>query len=130
MFNKKFNKKRVNPSQYLPFMHETKYDDIKVSAQMEDTFRMEFLFELIAGILIGFSPKSRIEKNMETLKKEEWFLFLWNDYRYQHILFHSNKVKRILRNNQRVENLLTHSQEQERFIDMVKQEHEDYVRLS
>ncbi|HEY2420071.1 MAG TPA: hypothetical protein VGI04_01560 [Neobacillus sp.] len=91
---------------------------------------MEFLFELIATMLMGFSPKSSMEKNMEKLKQEDWFLSLCEDYRYQHILFHSKKVKRTLRNKQMVEQLLSNAQEREWFIEMVKQEHEDYVKLS
>ncbi|MCL6573355.1 MAG: hypothetical protein K6T88_17000 [Bacillus sp. (in: Bacteria)] len=91
---------------------------------------MEFLFELIAAILMGFSPKSRMEKNMEKLKQEEWFLSLCEDYRYQHILSHSKKVKRTLCNNQMVEQLLSNIQEREWFIEIVKQEHEVYVKLN
>lgn len=92
---------------------------------------MEFLFELIGEMLIGLfpTPKSKIEKNIEKLKQEKWFLALWEDYRYQHILLHRKKVKRILRNNQMVEQLITHTQEQERFIELVKLEHEKYVKL-
>jgi hypothetical protein len=91
---------------------------------------MEFFIDLIAALLMGFSPKSRMEKNMEKLKQEEWFLSLCEDYRYQHILFHSKKVKRTLCNNQIVEQLLSNAQERQWFIEMVKQEHEDYVKLN
>ncbi len=92
---------------------------------------MEFLFELIGEILMGLipTPKSKMEKNMEKLKQEKWFLSLWQDYRYQHILFHNKKVKRTLRNNQLVDQLLTIAHEREKFIELVKHEHEKYVKL-
>ena len=92
---------------------------------------MEFLFEFIGEMLMGLipTPKSKMEKIIAKLKQEKWFFSLWEDYRYQHILLHSKKVKRILRNNHMVEQLLTHAQEQKRFIELVKREHENYVKL-
>ena len=90
---------------------------------------MEFIIELIGALLWGFNPKSRMEKNIEKLKQEQWFLSLLQDYRYEYILFHNKKVKRILSNNKMVGQLLSHEHERERFIALVEQEHQDYVKL-
>jgi hypothetical protein len=90
---------------------------------------MELFLEIISAIVFSLLPKSKREKNMEKLKKEEWFLALWEDYRYGHILTHSKIIQRILGNTKLVEQLLTQNHEREQFIELVKQEHEDYVRL-
>jgi hypothetical protein len=89
-----------------------------------------FLFELIANALLFFyTPKSKIEKNMDKLRNEKWFSTLMDDYRYSHIIWSNRKVKRILVKSENIELFIKNEKEREKFIKLVEHEHRKFVGL-
>ena len=89
-----------------------------------------FLFEIFANALLYlFTPKSKLEKNIDKLRNEKWFSTLYGDYRYSYIIWHNRKVKRFLIKSENVELLTKNEQEQEKFTNLIKQEHSKFVAL-
>jgi len=89
---------------------------------------LEFFFALISeAILYFFIPKSKLEKNVEILKKEEWFATLEEDYRYNYIIWNNRRVKRFLSKPKNLELLVEHSEAQKEFTDLIKKEHIKYT---
>lgn len=90
-----------------------------------------FIIELFANAIFYFyTPKSKLEKNIDKLKNEEWFSSLYEDYRYSYIIWHNKKVKRFLIKPKNIELLIKNEQEKESFIHLIKQEHNKFVGLT
>ena len=94
---------------------------------------IEILIDLVADIIGYFipnlAPKTKFEKNITRLKEEAWFAALEEDYRYGYIIYQNCKVKRFLGNNNNVKMVLSMDDEREKFISLVKEEHEEFTRL-
>jgi ribosomal protein L20A (L18A) len=89
-----------------------------------------FLFDLIANTLLFFyTPKSKLEKNIDKLRNEKWFSTLIDDYRYSYIICSNRKVKRILVKSENVELLMKNETEREKFINLVEMENRKFVGL-
>jgi uncharacterized protein YlbG (UPF0298 family) len=89
-----------------------------------------FLFQLIANVLLFFyTPKSKLEKNIDKLRNEKWFFTLIDDYRYSHIIWSNRKVKRFLVKSENVELLIKNETERDKFIRLVEMEHRKFVEL-
>jgi hypothetical protein len=89
-----------------------------------------FLFELIANALLFFyTPKSKLEKNIDKLRNEIWFSTLMDDYRYSYIIWNNRKVKRLLIKPENIEILMKNEIEREKFIRIVEIEHRKFVGL-
>jgi hypothetical protein len=89
-----------------------------------------FLFDLIANTLLFFyTPKSKLEKNIDELRNEKWSSTLIDDYRYSYIICSNRKVKRILAKSENVELLIKNVTEREKFINLVEMEHRKFVGL-
>jgi predicted nucleotidyltransferase len=93
---------------------------------------LQFLVELIIDLFVyGFIDlpflKSKLEKNIEKLKSEEWFKQLEDDARYSYIIWNNRKVKRFLVKDRNIRLLRTDEQVRNEFIDLVKHEHVKYV---
>jgi hypothetical protein len=89
-----------------------------------------FLFDLIVNALLFFyTPKSKLEKNIDKLRNEKWFSTLMDDYRYSYIIWSNRKVKRILVKSENVELLINNETEREKFINIVEMEHRKFVGL-
>lgn len=95
----------------------------------------DFIGDLIGDLLGGLleaiipTPRSKLEKNMDELRGEEWFLQLDNDIRYNYILWHNNKVKRFLKKPENIKVLKSSEEEREKFIELVIKEHKKFVRI-
>lgn len=89
-----------------------------------------FIIEFFTNVLFYFyTPKSKLEKNIDKLKNEIWFSSLYADYRYSYIIWHNKKIKRILIKPENIELLIKNEQEKEKFIHLIKQEHIKFVGL-
>jgi hypothetical protein len=94
---------------------------------------IEILVDLAADI-IGYiipelAPKTKFEKNITRLKEEAWFASLEEDYRYGYIIYQNRTVKRFLGNNNNIKMILSMDEEKEKFIRLVKEEHEKFTKL-
>ena len=91
----------------------------------------DLIGDLLGGLLEAIIPTSRskLEKNMDELRGEEWFLQLDNDIRYNYILWHNNKVKRILKKPENIKILKSSEEERRKFIELVIKEHKKFVRI-
>lgn len=90
-----------------------------------------FIVDFFASILFYFyTPKSKLEKNIDKLIKEDWFAALYDDFRYSHIIWHNRKVKRFLMKYENVESLMNNEQDREKFIHLIKQEHNKFVSFN
>lgn len=91
---------------------------------------VDLIFDLLGSLLqwIIPTPKSTLEKHIEELKGEEWFSQLAQDYRYGHIIGSNKKEKRFLGKPQNIKILKSNEEERAKFIHLVKQEHEKFVR--
>lgn len=74
------------------------------------------------------TPRTTLEKHIEELKSEEWFLQLDQDYRYNYIIWSNKKVKRFLSKPQNIKILKSNEEERVKFIRLVMKEHEKFVR--
>ena len=96
---------------------------------------IDFVGDLIGDLLGGLlqaiipTPKSKLEKNIDELRGEEWFLHLDNDLRYNYIIWHNNKVKRILKKPENIKVLKSSEDEREKFIELVMKEHKKFVGI-
>ncbi|MFJ5717653.1 hypothetical protein [Neobacillus sp. NPDC093127] len=91
----------------------------------------DFIVELLSSLLQSIIPtsKSKLEKNINQLMGEEWFSQMNNDYRYNYIIWHNRKVKRFLSKPENVKILKSKEDEKEKFIRLVIQEHQKFVKL-
>jgi hypothetical protein len=91
---------------------------------------VDLIVDLLGGLLewIIPTPKSKLEKHIEELKSEDWFFQLDQDYRYNYIIWNNRKVKRFLGRPQNIKILKSNEEEKEKFIRLVMQEHEKFVR--
>ena len=91
---------------------------------------VDLIVDLLGSLLewIIPTPKSKLEKHIEELKSEDWFFQLNQDYRYNYIIWNNRKVKRFLGRPQNIKILKSNEEEKEKFIRLVMQEHEKFVR--
>ncbi|MGK7379357.1 hypothetical protein ACSFXN_16110 [Planococcus sp. 1R117A] len=94
-----------------------------------------FIFEILLGLAEGFveaalyfyTPSSKFEKNIERLKKVEWFAEFEDDFRYNYIIWHDRNVKRFLVRSKNVDLLLNDEKERLHFIELVKSKHLKFI---
>lgn len=93
----------------------------------------KFIASAVGGVLLlkaggtiesYLAAPSKLEGNLEKLDAEEWFQGLREDYRYNHIIEHSGKIKKHLSNDKYVGLLLGNLDEQNKFIALVHEEFE------
>jgi hypothetical protein len=90
-----------------------------------------FIFEIVANAFFYFFiPKSKFEKNIDKLQNEDWFSTLDRDHRYGYIIWSNRKVKRFLIKTENVELIMRNESAREKFIDLIKEEHDKFVGLS
>ncbi|MCM3117705.1 hypothetical protein M3610_20750 [Neobacillus sp. MER 74] len=91
----------------------------------------DFIIDLIGALIEAMipTPKSKLEKNINELKEEEWFADLDKDVRYNYIIWHNNKVKRFLKKPENVKILKSSEWEREKFIQLVIKEHKRFVGI-
>jgi ribosomal protein L20A (L18A) len=90
-----------------------------------------FIIDLFANALFYFyTPKSKLEKNIEKLNNEKWFSTLYDDFRYSYIIWNNKKVKRFLVKSENVELLIRNELERDKFIRLIKHEHAKFVNLN
>jgi hypothetical protein len=88
-----------------------------------------FLADVFFNILIYFyHPKSKLEKNIEELKTEDWFKQLYEDIRYEYIIWSNKKVKMFLLKKENIQLLKTDEQVRIEFIDLIKSEHARFMK--
>ena len=89
---------------------------------------VEVIVELLGYAFSYFvTPRRRLEKNVELLKKEPWFAELEDDFRYNHIIWNNGKVIRYLALNSHIDKLLKDDDEKEKFKKMVTYEHIKFI---
>lgn len=71
--------------------------------------------------------KKKLEKPIGTLRSEQWFADLENDYRYGYIIWNNSKVAAYLLNEENLPLLLKLPEEQENFKQLVMGEHKKFV---
>jgi hypothetical protein len=95
----------------------------------------DFLIDLIGDLIGGLveaifpTPMSKLEKNIDELKEEEWFSNLNIDVRYNYIIWHNKKVKHFLRKPENIKILKSSEEEREKFIQLVIEEHKNFVGI-
>ncbi|MEH7076444.1 hypothetical protein [Neobacillus drentensis] len=87
--------------------------------------------DLLGGLLEAIIPtsKSKLEKNIDELRGEDWFFQLNQDVRYNYIIWHNHKVKRILKKPENIKLLKSSDEEREKFIELVIKEHKKFVGI-
>jgi hypothetical protein len=94
---------------------------------------LKFIASAVGGVLLlkaggslesYLASPSKLEGNLEKLNGEEWFRNLRQDYRYDHIIGHSGKVRKYLSNEKYVGMLLENPDEQKEFIGLVQEQFE------
>lgn len=93
-----------------------------------------FVSELLADKICHkiedyFTNETKLEKNVKMLTGQKWFDELAKDYRYSHIIWNNRRVGSYLCENTNIILLKKHEEEQEKFIDMVKQEHRKFAGI-
>lgn len=71
--------------------------------------------------------KKKLEKPIGILRSEQWFADLENDYRYGYIIWNNFKVEKYLLNEEHIPLLLKLPEEQEKFTQLVMEEHKKFV---
>jgi hypothetical protein len=94
-------------------------------------FIVDLIGDLISGLVEAIipTPVSKLEKNIDELRKEEWFLQLDNDIRYNYIIWNNSKVKRILKKPENIKLLKCSADEREKFTHLVIEEHKRFVGI-
>lgn len=92
---------------------------------------IDFIIDLCGFILEAIipTPKSKLDRNMEELKEEDWFLELDKDVRYNYIIWQNKKVKRFLSKPENIKILKSCDEEREKFIQLVISEHKRFVGI-
>jgi hypothetical protein len=95
-------------------------------------FLVNLIGDLIGGLVEAIfpAPMSKLEKNIDELKEEEWFSNLNQDVRYNYIIWHNKKVKHYLRKTENIKVLKSSADEREKFILLVIKEHKRFVGIS
>ncbi|MBV7504391.1 hypothetical protein KW850_03820 [Bacillus sp. sid0103] len=91
----------------------------------------DFIIDLICFIIEAIipTPKSKLEKNIEELKEEEWFSELHKDVRYHYIIWNNSKVKRYLKKPENIKILKSSEEGRDKFIELVIKEHKKFVGI-
>lgn len=97
-----------------------------------------FLGSLILDIIGGsisskiedyFTNETKLEKHVKMLSGEKWFDELMKDYRYSYIVWHNKRVGGYLMELSNIHLLKKYEAEQDKFKEMVKQEHRKFTDL-
>ncbi|MEH7308284.1 hypothetical protein [Neobacillus drentensis] len=94
-------------------------------------FIADLIGDLIGGVLEAIfpTPKSKLEKNIDELREEEWFSQLDKDVRYHYIIWNNSKVKRYLKKPENIKVLKSSEDERGKFIHLVIKEHKKFVGI-
>jgi hypothetical protein len=92
------------------------------------TLLIEAIFQFISQVTFS-TKKTKFAKNIDVLQSEQWFVKLMEDARYEYIVLHNRNVVKYLSNIQNVEKLLQEEEEINRFIELVKEEHNHFVKV-
>lgn len=97
-----------------------------------------FLGSLILDIIGGsitskiegyFTNETKLEKHVKMLSGEKWFDELMKDFRYSYIVWNNKRVGGYLIELSNIHLLKKHEEEQDKFKEMVKQEHRNFTTL-
>ncbi|RSK55636.1 hypothetical protein [Bacillus canaveralius] len=85
--------------------------------------------EIIGHFIPNLSPATKFEKHIARLRDEAWFSELEQDYRYEYILYQNKKIKLFLSSEKNIKMITSMDVEKERFINLVKKEHDRFTSL-
>lgn len=93
-----------------------------------------FVSELLANAISNkiedfFTFDTKLEKHVKMLSGEKWFDELMTDFRYSYIVWHNKRVGGYLMELSNIRLLKKHKEEQDKFKEMVKQEHRKFTNL-
>jgi hypothetical protein len=86
---------------------------------------LQFIFELLGELLNGSSTSletKKIDRNIERLKKQDWFKKIYEDEKYHKLFFNNKRVRHYLQSTIRVKKMIRNSEAQIKLLNLLNKQ--------